>query len=201
MTPLGPFNWRVRILRASPGSVTTSTFAHLYDDQGRARCNIAATTRTKPAPISAARCSVCADPDLRSQDMISKIDPEVRQNCEDEFDAEFHAASPEAQRGVVGYLNTFSGPWGLKASGEDAVLGIIRACWPGWEDARRGIDRMRADPRLGRVVDELDGDCGESNTVALVERTIASLHRVLDDGREAPEDTPMALDAEAWGES
>lgn len=60
--PIGPFNWRVRVLRASSGSVTTETTAHLCDDQGRARCGIVELTNTKPAAISAARCTVCADP-------------------------------------------------------------------------------------------------------------------------------------------
>lgn len=59
---IGPFAWRVRVLRASPGSVTTETTAHLCDDQGRARCGLVELTNTKPAAISATRCTICADP-------------------------------------------------------------------------------------------------------------------------------------------
>jgi hypothetical protein len=62
--PLGPFTWRVRVLRASPGSVVTETTAHLRDDQGRSRCGVHYTPNSKPAPISAARCPDCADTDI-----------------------------------------------------------------------------------------------------------------------------------------
>lgn len=59
--PLGPFSWRVRVLRATPTTVTTETTAHLVDDQGRSRCGLDGLTTSRPAAISATRCKVCSE--------------------------------------------------------------------------------------------------------------------------------------------
>jgi len=58
---MGQHSWRVRVLRFSPGSVTTETTAHLCDSQGRAVCGLVELTNTRAAAISASRCTVCAD--------------------------------------------------------------------------------------------------------------------------------------------
>lgn len=82
---------------------------------------------------------------------------------------------------LAGYLGTYSGPWGLKASEEDAVLGIIDALWPTWAEGERsgGIYKFRADDRLGAVADDLAEDCGETDTIPLVERLVAQLRGIL----------------------
>ena len=101
----------------------------------------------------------------------------------EEFRASFAEAEAELQRGVVGYLNTYAGPWGLKASEEDAVLGVIDAVFPSWSDDSRGSDirKFRADDRLGVIADDLAEDMGETDIVPLVARIVAQLRTVIGD--------------------
>lgn len=98
-----------------------------------------------------------------------------------EFPAEFAAADETTQRAVVGYLNTYAGPWGCKASEEDAVLGIIAALWPEWAEGERssGIYKFRADERLGRVADSLAEDSGYAGVAVLVARVVDSLRTII----------------------
>ena len=50
-------------------------------------------------------------------------------------------------------LSTFEGPWGLKASEEDAVLAVICALYPEFPKNRIGIELIRQGPALSGVVD------------------------------------------------
>lgn len=94
----------------------------------------------------------------------------------------------EAKRGdattavaLAGYLRQYAGPWGLKASEEDALVGIIDAVWPSWckGDMGAGIRKLRADRLLPAIADELADDCGETDALPLVERTVASLRLLI----------------------
>lgn len=106
-----------------------------------------------------------------------------------EFRADFAAADEDTQRAVVGYLNTYAGPWGLKASEEDAVLGIIHALWPEWamREPSSGIYKFRADDRLGAIADAMFEDCGETPVVALVARTVTQLRPLITSGESLDE--------------
>jgi len=120
-------------------------------------------------------------------DHLASIDPAIlADSCDDEFRAAFAAADETTQRAAVGYLNTYAGPWGLKASEEDAVLGIIAALWPEWSEGERssGIYKFRADERLGRIADTLGEDCGETGVVVLVARIVDSLRTIVGPIRE-----------------
>src|SRR5687767_9852575 len=61
------------------------------------------------------------------------------------FDNDTHARLGKA------YLETFTGPWGIKASDEDTLLSVLDAMYPGEWD----IARLRANERMSAVVDEL----------------------------------------------
>lgn len=98
-----------------------------------------------------------------------------------DFRAEFAAADATTQRALVGYLATYSGPWGLKASEEDAVFGIIRAVWPEWagDNPSLGFQKMRADERLGKIADDLFEDAGETPLITAVTRAVAQLRPII----------------------
>lgn len=96
------------------------------------------------------------------------------------FRAAFTAADETTRTAVVGYLNTYAGPWGLKASEEDAVLGILAALHPGeWARNAECIAWLRADSRLGEIADFIAEDCGETAIIPLVESVVARLREVL----------------------
>lgn len=112
---------------------------------------------------------------------IEAIDAGLLADLGDDFPAKFDAADADTQRAVVGYLNTYAGPCGLKASEEDAVLGVIDALWPEWAQGERsaGIYKFRADARLGAVADDLADDCGETDTIPLVARIVEQLRAII----------------------
>lgn len=112
---------------------------------------------------------------------ITEIDATVLADMGEDFPATFAAADPTTQRALIGYLNTYAGPWGLKASEEDAVLGIVGALWPEWVAGERSgaIYKLRADERLGRIADAMFEDCGETPIPELVARVVADLRPII----------------------
>lgn len=114
---------------------------------------------------------------------IAAIDPALfADSCDTpEFRAAFDAASETTRRAVVGYLNTYAGPWGPKASEEDAVLGIIAALWPAWAkgETSGGIYKLRADDRLGRIADDIFEDCGETPIFTLMPSIVERLRPII----------------------
>lgn len=117
---------------------------------------------------------------------INRIDAAVLADCGEDFPAAFAAADPTTQVALVGYLNTYAGPWGLKASEEDAVLGIINALWPDWANdypaehpSWSAITKFRADDRLGLIADAMFEDCGDTPIVPLVARTVTQLRETI----------------------
>lgn len=63
-------------------------------------------------------------------------------------------------RAAVAYLSTFRGPWGLKASTEDAVLSVICALYPylGHAHDSVGIEWLRSHPNVSAAVDTISED-------------------------------------------
>jgi hypothetical protein len=51
--------WRVHVMRAQPGYVTTSTHAHRVDGFGHTSCGMRLGGAWLPAAVSATRCEVC----------------------------------------------------------------------------------------------------------------------------------------------
>jgi hypothetical protein len=53
---------------------------------------------------------------------------------------------------AAAYLETYQGPWGLKASSEDALLNILSWLWPDdWTSSGGGIEKLRAHPELSKL--------------------------------------------------
>lgn len=115
--------------------------------------------------------------------LLASIDAELLSNMgngRDEFEALFAAAEADVQEATVGYLSVYAGPWGLKASEEDAVFGMIRAVWPEFDAAGDGFDRMRADDRYGKIADAMFEDCGETPLPLLVAEHLPALRALVE---------------------
>lgn len=107
----------------------------------------------------------------------------------DAFLARFNAADDDLQRAVVGYLNTYAGPWGLKASSEDAVFGVIKALWPDWGglDPSGAFQAMRNDARFAEIADVVDEDCGFSDETKLCALILTRIKEIIREEPRPPE--------------
>jgi hypothetical protein len=52
-------------------------------------------------------------------------------------------------------LACYEGPWGLKASEEDALLAVLRADRPDLGEENLGIYALRGNPRMSQLADQL----------------------------------------------
>ena len=104
------------------------------------------------------------DTDARPSDPMRRVGfantKAEAKNAADELNAAIDALWAEITAvAEAAYVATYAGPWGLKASEEDAVLSVLAALYPGrWTHDAAGIDRFRARPELGKVASDLFED-------------------------------------------
>lgn len=87
------------------------------------------------------------------------------------------------------YLATFDGPWGLKASEEDALLSVLNAFYPAFPKHAEGIYAIRADKHLSALATalyeiSLDGGDVHDIVAALLPKLDEATRAVLADQRD-----------------
>jgi hypothetical protein len=99
------------------------------------------------------------------------------------YDGPIEFTFPNEEQAKLGaaYLSTFTGPWGIKGSEEDALLSVLHAISPEeWPLDGGGINKLRDDPALSAFCDELyDKSCEGGDIVDLIAWMTPRLTEVL----------------------
>lgn len=97
------------------------------------------------------------------------------------YDGPMEFTFPNEEQAKIGraYLETYTGPWGIKASEEDTLLSVLHVLDPGeWPDG--SIYKLRDDPVMSAFCDELyDKSSGGYDIVELAAWLSKRLNEVM----------------------